>query len=278
MIAKLVTVQAVALALLAAPLFAGNEKDYTYLALGDSISFGYDPTVTAPTPAKFTGYPEIVAAVEHLLSSHKEVNASCPGQSSASFLNPGVPDIGCQGFKNTIGLHTAYTGSQMSFAVSQLLSDKHINLVTLSIGGNDLLLLEQQCAATSSFDGCVGNFLPSVLGAYAQNLAQILTELRKQANYGGELILVKYYSPNADPLFIQTVAALNQVMVQVGSQFGAKFADGFTAFQVASALFKGDPCKAGLLIRLSATTCDVHPSPLGRDLLAATVVLAMLGK
>src|SRR5215469_17298823 len=32
-------------------LLAGNEKDYTYLALGDSIAFGFDPTLFSPTPS-----------------------------------------------------------------------------------------------------------------------------------------------------------------------------------------------------------------------------------
>lgn len=75
-----------AFALLSVPGFAGNEKNYTYLALGDSVSFGYDETVANPTPDKYTGYPEIVADVLHLLKSKKETNASCPGQSSTSFL------------------------------------------------------------------------------------------------------------------------------------------------------------------------------------------------
>jgi len=92
------------------------------------------------------------------------------------------------------------------------------------------------------------------------------------------LVLVKNYAPNADPLFIEAIGALDFYMTQVGTNFGAKFADGFTAFQIASALYGGDPCAAGLLIRLSATTCDVHPSPLGRDLLASTVIVASQGK
>lgn len=87
--------------------------------------------------------------------------------------------------------------------------------------------------------------------------------------------MVKYYAPNADPLFLQAVDALNDVMVAVGSQFGVKCADGFGAFQLASALFQGDPCKAGLLVQLSPTSCDVHPSKLGQDLLAATVEIAI---
>src|SRR5438046_2686082 len=112
-------------------LQAGNEKNYTYLALGDSVAFGLDPTLLIsiqqpPLPSAFTGYPEIVASAEHLLTSKKEVNASCPGETSGSFWIPGAPDFGChdlgpQGqppFKTWVGLHTSYPGTQLAFAVS----------------------------------------------------------------------------------------------------------------------------------------------------------------
>ena len=186
----------------------------------------------------------------------------------------GAPDNGCQGFKDTIGLHVTYPDTQASFAVSQLLSNKHITLVTLQIGGNDLILLQLSCASAPSFADCVAAGLPSTLQNYETNLTQILTELRVQAGYTGELVLVEYYVPNNDRLFIQAIDALNQVMMGVGSHFGGTFADAFTSFQVASALFQGDPCAAGLLVRLSAT-CDVHPSIAGRNLLAATVLQAI---
>ena len=288
---RFITTQALALAMLAAPMLAGNDTNYTYLALGDSIPFGFDPTLFSPTlptptPAQFTGYPEVVAKLEHLLQSKKEVNAACPGETSGSFWIAGAPDNGCNGlgpegeppFKTSIGLHTNYTGTQLQFAVSQLTTNKHINVVTLSIGGNDLSLLEQQCSAPGvpSFSACVSGLLPGVLQSYAANLTAILASLR--AEYTGTVVLVMSYSPRADPLFIQAIGALDFVMTQVGANFGVKFADEFTAFQIASAPFNGDPCAAGLLIRLTASTCDVHPSPAGRDLLAATVVSATQGK
>jgi lysophospholipase L1-like esterase len=268
--------QVLALAVLAAPMFAGNQTNYQYLALGDSVSFGFDPTILGAPPPKYVGYPEILSQLEFLLNSNKEVNASCPGQTSGSFLVGGA-DIGCEPFKAAFGLHTNYTGTQASFALSQLSTNKHIDLVTLSIGGNDLLIVEQLCSTAPSFPACVAAALPGALQNYGMNLAQILTGIRLQGNYGGTLVLVKYYPVNTDPLFTGAIVALNQVMVQVGTQFGAKFADGFTAFQLASALFQGDPCKAGLLVRLSATTCDVHPSHTGQELLAATVLLAEVG-
>jgi len=65
-------------------------------------------------------------------------------------------------------------------------------------------------------------------------------------------------------------------MATVGAGFGTVMADGFTAFEIAAAPWGGDVCKAGLLIHLDATTCDIHPSPKGRDVLAAIVIAAVL--
>jgi len=149
--------------------------------------------------------------------------------------------------------------------------------VTLDIGGNDLLLLQQSCATPSNFTTCVGNALPAVLQTYAANLTQILIDLRAQAGYTGNLVMVKLYSPSSDPTYIEAIEALNQVMAQAATPFGVKFADGFTACQVVSAPFNGDPCAAGLLVRLTSTTCDVDPDFVGQSVLAATVLLSLGG-
>ena len=262
------------LVLLAVPIFAGD-KPNTYLALGDSVAFGYDPTLIKPgeplpTPDKFTGYPEVVANMD---AAEYAINAACPGQTSKSFLIGGWDDNGCEGFRNSIGLHTKYKGTQDEFAFSQL-KGKKIGLVTLSIGGNDLLLLQQRCAPPANFETCVGLGLPAVLATYGQNLAQILFNIRYRANYKGTLVIVNSYTPSANPLFITAVGALNLVMVKASLPFGAKFADAFTAFRLASGL-SGDPCKAGLIIPLGDGTCDVHPTKRGRDLIAATVEFAI---
>ena len=280
-----------AFALLMAPAFAGNAKDYTYLALGDSIPFGMNALLLPPyskrppTPDQFIGYPEIVAAADHLLQSKNEVNASCPGETSGSFLNTASPDLGCNSphyqppaptidpFKNPCLLHTCYAGAQMDFAELQLKTNKHINLVTLSIGANDVLLELGQCGT----DACVENALQT----YAVNLTQILSRIRAQ--YQGTLIMTKYYSPT--PALDGIAVAVNGVMTQVATQLAmgphfapVRFADGFTAFKA----FGGDACAAGLLIPLptiyNTPPCDVHPSPLGQTVLAAMVELVQGSK
>jgi lysophospholipase L1-like esterase len=185
------------------PLIGGNEKNYTYLALGDSVAFGLDVTLLSPdsppSPDAFTGYPEAIAAIEHLQQSKKEVNAACPGETSSSFVTGGTRDYGCndlgpQGqppFKTSIGLHTYYPGTQLSFAVSELSANKHISLVTLGIGANDGLLLLRDCASDPSPSECVASRFPGLLEAYRENLVRILTGIRTDAKYAGTLILVK---------------------------------------------------------------------------------------
>ncbi len=280
----------VALAFCLTTAFADDDKK-AYLALGDSVAFGFNPTLFGPpptplpTPAQFIGYPEIVSKWTGLL----DINPSCPGETSGSFLTFGAPDNGCNGmgpqgqppFKMTIGLHTNYPGSQMQFALDQLRTDKSIKLVTLSIGGNDLSLLQAACAPTANFVGCVTTGLPGVLGSYGANLDRILNSLRNEAKYHGQLVVVTNYSPSGNPVFVGAVFALNQVAIAVGKKYKVGIADGFGAFQLFSAPFGGDPCAAGLLIPLPVGypgppgACDIHPSAKGRDLLAATVVLTL---
>jgi hypothetical protein len=59
--------------------------------------------------------------------------------------------------------------------------------------------------------------------------------------------------------------------------WGGIVADGFGAFAAASTAFGGDTCAAGLRIVVlsSPLTCDIHPSPAGRDLLAQAIVNAL---
>jgi lysophospholipase L1-like esterase len=291
--------------ILAGSAFSQSHQATTYLALGDSIPFGMNVTLVepytskTPTPAEFVGYPDVVSAVDRTA----EVNAGCPGETSGSFLNSSMLDNGCNSphivppaaagyppvivppFKTTYGLHTAYTGAQMAFAMSQFQTNKNIKLVTLNIGANDVLLLlpqiEQQCGTNAA---CAQTILAPVLQTYGANLAQILTEIRSQ--YKGTLILMTYYSPQ---IALNSITqAVNSVMTQVAKQLSAQpgfasigIADAYTAFQVASIFSGGDACQAGLLIKLPASPydlspCDIHPSPLGRDILAATLELSLL--
>ena len=54
---RIILITPFTLALLSAPAFAGNEKDYRYLALGDSIPFGMNLTLMLPFRRNFPLLP-----------------------------------------------------------------------------------------------------------------------------------------------------------------------------------------------------------------------------
>jgi hypothetical protein len=67
---------------------------------------------------------------------------------------------------------------------------------------------------------------------------------------------------------------LNTPMIGAASANGVLIASGLEAWRATATAppANGDSCVPGLLIRVSATACDVHPTPLGRDLLADAVI------
>jgi lysophospholipase L1-like esterase len=247
-----------------------------YLALGDSVAFGYrPPQVTPPAaylnPANFTGYPSAVARELGLTV----VNASCPGETTASMINTTAPSNGCEnspdshpGYRQVNPLHVAYRGSQLAFAVGFLQQHPDTKLVTIDIGANDLDL----CLDTTP-DRCTGPDLQRTLAQVGANLDTILAALRNTAGYRGEIVLLTYYAVNyRDAAGVGQIEALNAVLSRQGERFGARIASGFAAFDAAAADADGNTCAAGLRIKLPTGGCDAHPSTLGQDLLASTVV------
>ena len=91
-------------------------RNTRYLALGDSIAFGYNPLVIPVNLDKYVGYPEIVSDAIH----RKVANASCFGESSGSFLVLGAPDTGCAQWRASLPLYVSYSGTQMQYALDYL--------------------------------------------------------------------------------------------------------------------------------------------------------------
>lgn len=249
----------------------------TYLALGDSVTFGYEEAQVVPAPnypdaSSFTGYPELVGSGLHL----NVVNASCPGETSSSFINTAAPSNGCEnrptggpGYRALYPLHVKYSGSQLSFAVSYLKKHHSVRLVSLLIGSNDLLLCQETTA-----DHCASLAEESaVIGTAAKNVGTILSAIRNKAHYGGQIALLNYYSPNASLNAVTAVG--NATIASAGKPFHAVVADAFGQFNAADAHSGGNPCIAGLLTQLSTGGCGIHPSYAGQALLAQAVEKAI---
>jgi lysophospholipase L1-like esterase len=251
-----------------------------YLALGDSVTFGYmEPQVVPPPnypdPTSLVGYPELVASALHL----QLANAACPGETSSSFVNPAGPSNGCENrptpgvnYRQTFPLHVKYAGSQLAYAVHYLRTHHKVRLVSLMLGANDFF----RCQETTADQCSSFTEQAAVGGAITTNIAKILSGIRNQAHYKGQIVVLDYYSLNyANPVVAHQSLQLDGVENGAAKAFRVKFADGFGAFGAASVHSNGDPCKAGLLTQLSTGGCGVHPSLSGQAVLANAVEKAI---
>lgn len=247
------------------PAAAQQGTTVPYLALGDSLPYGWD-TVTQPewsSPATHVGYPEVLAARSPLVVT----NASCPGETSGSFLDRDTADNGCGRVASGIGLKADWrTGSQLDFAVDFLRANPDTGLVTLQLGANDLFLCQDGPG------GCSQAEFGAVLGTTAVNTSTALGTMRA-TGYDGPIVLVSYYALDyADPMQTAIAAASHSVMQQVASSFtNVHVADGFAAFEQATRRADGDPWAAELLLVGDDGELDVHTTPRGDRVLAQAV-------
>jgi lysophospholipase L1-like esterase len=269
----LVVTGATLIGLTAAPAAAEERReDAGYLALGDSVAFGFNPLLDFRNAANFVGYPE--AAAQRL--DLDVTNASCPGEASGGFISLTGTDNGCRHYRAApFPLHVSYSTSQLDFAVAFLRSHPQTRLVTLNIGANDLFVLQRACLGNIT---CIVNGFPTLLNVLSGNLRTIYGHIRGDAHYTHRLVALTYYLTNYnDPVGVSLIGALNGVVSGATVAAHGKVADGFDAFRRAAATAGGDSCAAGLLVVTSSKPllCDVHPSALGRDALAAAVVDAV---
>jgi lysophospholipase L1-like esterase len=251
-----------------------RNEDFGYLALGDSVAFGFSPLLDPRVAANFVGYPEALASRLDL----KLTNASCPGEASGGFISlTGVDNVcrpyrfGSPAFPPGFPLHVAYTTSQLDFAVAFLRAHPRTRLVTLDIGANDFFVLQRTCAGVPT---CIQAGFPGLLATLASNLTTIYGRLRNEAHYHHQLVGLTYYASNYNDL--AGVAALQQINGVVAATTQAAHgtvADGFGAFKAVASTAAGDSCAAGLLIKTpgAPSPCDIHPSPRGRDVLAGAI-------
>ncbi len=255
---------------------AANSRPVEYLALGDSLAFGYSPYLPPSGTSSFVGYPDAVTG----MVGDRLTNASCPGETSSHFISLAGADHGCGAWRFYLDapLHADYTTSQLAFADAFLAAHPKTQLITLDIGANDLGALRDDCLANASDPvACLQAGLPGVLATLSANLDTIYGHVRSLDGYRHKIVALTIYSPDyRDPLTTGAIVLMNQVVAERTLAWGGIVADGFGAFAAASASSGGATCAAGLLIPLQpGPGCDEHPSAAGRDLLARTIVQAL---
>jgi lysophospholipase L1-like esterase len=253
-----------------------------YLALGDSVTFGYEEPSVVPAPnyrnaSNFFGYPEQIGPQLRL----QVANAACPGETSSSLIDPSAESNGCEnvvgkgaGYRSTFPLHVRYRGSQLAYGVSYLKHHRNVRLVSLMIGANDFFVCDEvtrdSCGARSE--------QAAVASKLAKNVRTILSAIRRNARYPGQIAIVNYYSLNyASASGTAQSAALNAIVDGAAKPFGVEIAPSYELMRLASfqSGAQGDTCKAGLLTQLSSGQCGVHPSYAGQALLAQALIKAI---
>jgi len=256
---------------------AASNRPQEYLALGDSLAFGFSPLVDRGNAGNFIGYPDIVAAA----LKESLTNAACPGETSSHLVDIAGIDNNCGLWRANFPLHVAYattTTTQLAFADAFLQSHPKTLVVSIDIGANDAQVLANACSVQADVVTCITQGLPGVLAALSANLDTIYGHIRNLDGYHHKLVAVTTYSTNyGDPLLTGVIAQVNAVVADRTLAWRGIVADGFGAFAAASAATGGDACAAGLLIVVKSAplTCDTHPSPAGRDLLAQAIVKAL---
>ncbi len=153
--------------------------DQGYLALGDSISSGFQGGV-----ARYDdGYVRIVADALQTKGVTVRKNLSCPGETTTTMIKGGASSI------NGGIACTQFTGatSQLAAAVDYL-ATHDVKVITLSIGGNDLTGCVDQDMAVDT--GCI----TTGLGTVGKNLTYILARLRL-AEPNATIVVLNYYDP-----------------------------------------------------------------------------------
>ena len=255
----------------AAPSSASPEwSPPTYLALGDSVPFGFHNspfTVGSPEwftyytdPAAFSSYANDVARDRHL----RLLNASCPGETTGSYQDPAKEIYKCEGptgYRTLFPLHVDYgMKAQQKYADRVLRNPANrVQLVTLQLGANDAFL----CQATPSCD------VTAEAAVVHQNLGAILDNLRS-TGYRGRIVVVDYYAVDySDPVGVQGTLLLDRAIDTAALTHHATVASGFLAFAPRALAHGGSSITAGLVY-----PNDVHPTPAGHRLLARAVEFA----
>ena len=252
-----------------------------YLSLGDSLAQGVQPNAAGTSVETNQGYPnQLYAALRLGHPGLRLVKLGCPGETTGTMISGGI---------------CSYPqGSQLAAAVSFLRDHPgQVPLITIDIGANDL----NPCVvltSRSALEACVEATLPTVVA----NLTEIMTDLRA-AGGNVRIIGMTYYVPElaawltgpAGQEFAtaseQLVVTFNGLLSNVYQQFGARIADGFSAFQSADFTDQVTLPNIGTVPRNVALICkwtwecasaprgpNEHANAIGYGVIALTFLLA----
>lgn len=191
-----------------------------YLALGDSLAFGFQPNLDWSH-----GYAQ---QWNSNLQGHGVThftNYGCNGEKSSTFIHGGCP--------YAWALHNYYFGPQLNAAVNYLRAyPGQVSPVSLDMGANDLLpdINLSNCTVSSSWESDLSTLDTNMTATILPQLVAALTN--SSGARTGDLVLMNYYDPyqNSCPTSVTYVQELNSHLAADAAQFNVPVADVFSAF------------------------------------------------
>lgn len=235
-----------------------------YMALGDSLSFGYQPNLDFSS-----GFADDIFNDLRFVDVTGIVNYACAGETTDTFIHGG-----CVG---RFAHHGSYTGAQLTAAVDFLKKEAnrgHVSPITLEIGSNDVLPDWDQftCTASPNADIDLARMDANLTKVI---LPQLLDALQSRTNANnGDLHLLNYYNPYAKecPNSAPFVHTVNDHLAADAAQFKVPVVDIYGAFG-------GDTGMAAHICDYTwicdSRFHDVHPTNTGYQIIAKAVELAL---
>jgi lysophospholipase L1-like esterase len=278
----------------------------TYLALGDSLAYGYHAaqfqeelkTKGFVNPANFDdGYVDDFGKALKLFNPKLQiVNDGCPGETTETMIHgSGVGPEYCAGGPTgtpfpKVFLHHPFAGTQLEDAVA-VAKQPGVNTITLDIGANDILqFLGSTCGFPATFT-CTPAQIEAEIGHVTTNVAYILGQLRAAAPKA-KIVFVSQYNPYPTVLSPEgtgdaTVDGLNAALKSVAASYGVSFAN--TARVINFSGTHGGPesgdirtvcaftamCPGGTF-NPASPSADIHPTKLGYAAMAGVVTATYL--
>ncbi|HEU5439340.1 MAG TPA: SGNH/GDSL hydrolase family protein [Ktedonobacterales bacterium] len=234
-----------------------------YLALGDSISFGYQPNLNFSD-----GFVDQVFAELQKANITDLTDYACAGDSSTTMIQGDCP--------GRLIKHDAYTGPQLTAALDFIGQHRgQVSPITLEIGSNDVLPDFDSTSCTAS-DHATADLATLDANLTQTIFPQLLGNLTSVAGPAvTNLYLLNYYNPFAKqcPDSTRFAHTLNDHLAADAAKFKIPVVDIYGAFG-------GDDHQADHIcdytwVCNAQYNHDFHPTTLGYSVIAATVERAL---
>lgn len=267
----------------------------TYIALGDSITFG-ETDLNYVQSYGIRGYvaPFAATLASRLGTVPNVVNLAIDGETATSFFSNsgrtppvvGRGDAPLQLENLNYNNSTALSQDQVfrNTVASQQAAGNAIAAISITLGFNETAALAP-ATNTPATEAAALAAVPAELAAYRVNYSNVLSEIRSQAPYAS-LYVLGYYNPfpadptsPAAPIFDMYGTQLNSIIQSLAIQYGATYVDNATPFLGNEAAYT---YQAALPAGSSVTGLyggllpigDVHPNAVGYAQIAADVAVS----